>query len=81
MIAEEAKYHAKCLVALYNKAARFDTNSDSDGTDGHLHSMAFAQLVPIFELASLVDLYATRLSQLGASVRSRIHSTVLYHKI
>ena len=90
MIALEAKYHAKCLVAFYNKASRADTSRDSDRTDAHLHGIAFAQLVaymedfrkaedtaPVFKLTSLVDLNTTRLKQLGASVHNRIHNTRL----
>ncbi|MES9880446.1 MAG: hypothetical protein ABW185_06135, partial [Sedimenticola sp.] len=90
MIALEAKYHAKCIVALYNKASRAATNSDSDAADANLHGIAFAQLVaymeefrneedtaPVFELAGLVDMYTTRLKQLGARVNARIHSTRL----
>ena len=90
MIASEAKYHAKCLVGMYNKVSRVDTRSDSDDADVHLHGIAFAQLVsymeefrkeedtaPVFEFAGLVDLYTTRLKQLGVSVDNRIHSTRL----
>ena len=90
MIASEVKYHAKCLVGLYNKVSRVDTRGDSDDVDDHLHGIAFAQLVsymeefgkeedtaPVFELAGLVGLYTTRLKQLGVSVDNRIHSTRL----
>lgn len=49
MIALEAKYHAKCLVALYNKASRDDISSGVDETDLHLHGIAFAQLVAYME--------------------------------
>ena len=45
MIASDAKYHAKCIVGLYDKVSRGDTRSDSDDADDHLHDIAFAQLV------------------------------------
>ena len=28
LIAQEAKYHSKCLVSLYNRASRLDTKAD-----------------------------------------------------
>ena len=90
MRASEPKYHAKCIVCLYNKVSRVDTRSDSDDADDHLQGIAFAQLVsymeefrkeeytaPVFELAGLVDLYTTIIKQLGVSVDNRIHSTRL----
>ena len=90
MIASEAKYHAKCLVGMYNKVSRVDTRSDSDEADDHLQGIAFAQLVsymeefrkeedtaPVFELAGLVGLYTIRLKQQWVSVDNRIHSTKL----
>ena len=70
--------------------SRVDTRSDSDDADDHSHGIAFAQLVsymeesrkeedtaPVFQLAGLVDMYTTRLKQLGVSVDNRIHSTIL----
>ena len=70
--------------------SRVDTRSDSDDADDHIHGIAFAQLVsymeesrkeedtaPVFQLAGLVDMYTTRLKQLGVSVDNRIHSTIL----
>lgn len=54
------------------------------------HGLAFAKLVyyiedtrmtslvaPIFKLSDLVDLYTTRLEQLGTDVAERVHSTDL----
>ena len=45
LVAQEAKYHAKCLVSLYNKAR----DSKSDQKDSHMknigHGIALAELV------------------------------------
>ena len=94
MIALEAKYHARCLVMLYNKASRANNCSDSDEADAHLHGIAFAELVEymedfrsedgiaaVFKLADLVGLYKTRLKQLGGNATNRIHSTRLKNRL
>ena len=69
MIAIEAKYHNKCMAALYNKA-RSAKQVCSESDDSHLHGIAFAELVafiedfhmeqnisPVFKLADLAKLY------------------------
>jgi hypothetical protein len=80
LIAQEAKYHTKCLTNLYNdkraheRRQRRTFASDTDSAD----SIVFAQLTtyieeqqlcndvsPIFKLADLVKMYSERLSQLG----------------
>ena len=58
------------------------------------HGIAFAELVsyieevrndnlvaPVFKLADLVNLYSTRLKQLGTDVEGRVHSTKLKDRI
>jgi len=60
------------------------------GVDRINHGLAFAELLtyiedtrmdslvaPIFKLSDLVDLYTTRLEQLGTDVEGRVHSTDL----
>ena len=90
LISQEAVYHAKCLVSLYNKAGRLDQNTE-DGDEKIIEGIALAQLVghieesraesvdniPVFRLAELAEMYSKRLPQLGGDVSSRIHSTDL----
>ena len=93
MIAIEAKYHSKCLAALYNKA-RSAKHVCNESDDSHLHGIAFAELVafmedfrmeqnisPVFKLADLAKLYQTRLEDLGGSTRSRVHTSRLKHRL
>lgn len=92
LIAQEAKYHAKCLASLYNKAR--DVNTLDSNVDDVNHGIAFAGLVsyieearmdslvaPMFKLTDLVNLYSTRLEQLGTHVTGRVHSTKLKNRI
>ena len=48
MIAIKAKYHSKCLAALYNKA-RSAKQVCIESDDSHLHGIAFAELVAFME--------------------------------
>lgn len=93
LIAQDAMYHLRCLVSLYNWARETKAASDSD-PDALNHGIIFAELVsyiedvqtntevaPIFKLADLVSLYATRLKQLGTNEESHIHSTKLKERL
>ena len=84
MVALEAKYHTRCLAALYNRA-RAATSSSSG-----IYSIAFAELVaymedfqteasiaPVFKLADLAQMYKTRLEQLGVEIDGRVHTSRL----
>ncbi|MGH0134870.1 UNVERIFIED_CONTAM: hypothetical protein FKN15_067568 [Acipenser sinensis] len=75
MIALEAKYHLKCLVKLYNRARVADSTGADDDPNGHLHNIAFTELVaymedfcmeesvsPVFQLADLTHMYKARLA-------------------
>ncbi len=79
LIAQEAKYHPQCLASLYNKVR--DTKEPESSVDDINHGIAFAGLVsyieevrmdsfiaPVFKLMDLVNLYRTRLEQLGTHV-------------
>ena len=95
LVASEAKYHAKCLVALYNAAERVKASepADSNTTEAH-YARAFAELIafiedtladreecsPVFKLSDLVRLYRERLVQLGVSSPC-VHSTRLKDRI
>ena len=82
MIAIVAKYHAKCLVSLYNdiRSLEIKSKSEDEKSMSSLHGIAFASLVsyleehgnsgetaPVFKLADLVNLYSEKLLALGIS--------------
>ena len=56
LIAQEAKYHAKCLASLYNKAR--DVNTLDSNVDDVNHGIAFAGLVSYIEEARMDSLVA-----------------------
>ena len=77
MISQEAVCHAKCLVALYNRAER-SKQSTINGNEKRIQGIALAQLVAyieetraktkgstltVFRLAELTDMYCNRLTQ------------------
>lgn len=89
LIALEAKYHHKCLAALYNRARSARSHAVED-SNANLHGIAFAELVayiedfrsessiaPVFKLADLAEMYKARLEQLGAAIDGRIHTSRL----
>ena len=94
LISQEAVYHSKCLVALYNKAQRSCDNSENR-SEKVFQGIALAQLVayiedaraesedkiPVFRLAELTQMYSTRLKQLGGDTSTRVHSTDLKDRI
>ncbi len=94
LIALEAKYHAQCLVSLYNRARQ--TKSSKEQIDGSAinQGTALAELVtfientradsesaPIFKLADLVRMYTKRVELLGTHLRGRVNSTHLKDRI
>lgn len=95
MVALEAKYHTKCLVGLYNRARK--PQSEREGStekEREVSGIVFAELVlymeetrqdeetaPVFKLADLVHLYQSRMEQLGVKLDTRIHSTRLKQRL
>ncbi|KAJ8372691.1 hypothetical protein AAFF_G00280200 [Aldrovandia affinis] len=92
LIAQDAQYHVKCLVSLYNKARATKTTVDEQ--DDINHGIALGELVsyiddarmdalvaPVFKLVDLTRLYTTRLEQLGTVLTGRVHSTKLKDRI
>ena len=90
LIAQEAKYHIKCLVSLYNKVRDADAKTAEPDPDRMNHAVALAELVtyieeartdalvaPVFVLADLAALYTMRMEQLGTIITGRVHSTKL----
>ena len=60
LVAQDAEYHEKCLVSLYNRARRAKTcSTELDGDDVN-HGIAFAELVSYIDDAlKMDDLVAT----------------------
>ena len=92
-MALEAKYHAKCLVALYTKAERAESVNKASVSSRHesmCHAIALADIVsymedckydqsviPVFPMPEIVNMHSDRLKQLGIDHLSTIHSTKL----
>ena len=50
LVAQDAKYHARCLVKLYNDANRaIKEENQKENTDGVLHGIALAELLSYIE--------------------------------
>jgi len=95
LIAQDAQYHVQCLVSLYNRVRAKEAKPSSDSDVYTMNEgIAFAELVsyiedccldsttaPVFKLADLVNMYSTRLIQLGTDVVERVHSTKLKNRI
>ena len=94
MYAQDAEYHIKCLVALYNRARETKSCDAETDVDAVNHGIAFDELVsymeeahidnlvaPIFKLSDLANLYSSRLEQLGTTLPGRVHSTKLKNRI
>ena len=94
LIAQEAKYHDRCALNLFNEAkARLrKDHGHSELCHSLWHSLAFAELLdytedgrgdpecPPFKLSDLTLLLKHRLTKLGAS-DTYVHSTKLKEKI
>lgn len=94
MVALEAKYHTKCLVALYNRARKVKADTQQGGTDIDVHGFVFAELVmyieeacleattaPVFKLADLAHLYMSRMEQFGVVNDKRVNTTRLKERL
>lgn len=94
LISQEAVYHNKCLVSLYNKATRAKSSTSTKNNDDRVISgIALAELISYIEdlrasgnlsvlkLADLTKLYTKRLELLGLKLSGRVHSTDLKNRI
>lgn len=91
LIAREAKYHIKCLTALYNRVRSKRDNPNVEEKTEIKYGIAFDDLtsyidearledeVPVFKLAELASLYSEQLQQLG--VPDNCHSTRLKNRL
>ena len=94
MVALEAKYHYKCLLALYYRAK---TTVEAEPKTDHevvMSRIALAELVlyieethleegtaPVFRLADLAKLYTTRMEHLGVALCKKVNSTRLKERL
>ena len=95
MVAMEAKYHSKCLLALYYRAKttvhRSRPETDHEGV---MSRIVLAELVlyieethleegtaPVFRLADLAKLYTTRMEHLGVALCTKVNSTRLKERL
>ena len=95
MVALEAKYHTKCLLALYNHARKVQVERQGAyREDDEISGIVFAELVmyieevrlvastaPVFKLADMAQLYMSRLQQFGLTSDKRMHTTPLKQRL
>ena len=94
LIALEAKYHAQCLVSLYNRARQTKGSDEQEDSCTMNQGIVLAELVayiedtradnevvPIFKLADLSRMYSTRAEQLGICLQGLVNSTNLKDRI
>ena len=97
MVAIEAKYHAKCLVGLYNQARKLALSLNSENASSYKpidkEELAFSELVAfidesleveepaVLKLSDLVKFYSSKLSELGGEHPDRINATRLKNRV
>ena len=95
MVALEAKYHTKCLLALYNRARKVQVEQQGAySEDDEISGIVFAELVmyveevrleastaPVFKLADMAQLYMSRMQQFGLTSDKRMHTTPLKQRL
>ena len=93
LIAQEAKYHKKCLLNLYNRCRPSQVRDSNNESEDTCHGTALAELVvyiqesreedniKYFKLAELKKLYVSRLDQLGVDTSNVQNSTRLKERL
>ena len=95
VMAQEVKYHPKCLTGLYNRVRSLERSKRAAvSNEDMINSLALAELVSyiedaraessiayVFQLSDLVTLYTSRIKELGLNVEKRVHSTKLKERI
>ena len=94
MVALEAKYHSKCLLALYYRAKTTVEAEPKTDHEGVMSRIVLAELVvyieethieegttPVFRLADLAKLYTTRMEHLGVALCKKVNSTRLKERL
>ena len=90
MVALEAMYHSKCLLALYYRAKTTVEAEPKTDHEGVMSRIVLAELVlyieethleegtaPVFRLGDLAKLYTTRIEHLGVALCKKLNSTRL----
>ena len=94
MHAQDAYYHNRCMVAIYNRARSAEKKDIEESAKASAESIALAELVSyieetrmemevatVFKLSDLVKLYQCRLQQLDEQVPDRVNSTQLKERL
>ena len=97
MVAIEAKYHAKCLVGLYNQAKKLKFSLNSENAASYkpidIEELVFSELVTFIDesleveepamlkLSDLMKFYSSKLSTLGGEHHDRINATRLKTRV
>ena len=95
MIALDAHYHPRCLIGLYSRTKKAQSTGSQDTNQKRaMSAVVFAELVlyieetrqdketaPVFRLADLIQLYQSRMEQLGVQLDTRVHSTRLKQRL
>ena len=93
LVALEACYHSSCIASLY-KRAEIVCKGEADDTKFQLEGIALAELITyieearaasdsitVFKLGDLANMYSTRMEQLGADMKVRVHTTRLKERL
>ena len=94
-VAQDAKYHKKCLSVLHNRVRKAESEGPKyKANEREVSGIVFAELVfyieearldeenaHVFKLANLIELYQSRMQQLGVKLDTRVHSTRLKHRL
>ena len=89
MVTQDAKYHKKCLSVLQNRVRKAESGGlNYKAKEREVSNIVFAELVlyieearldevtaQVFKLANLVELYQSRMQQLGVKLETKVHST------
>ena len=95
MVAQDAKYHKKCLSVLHNRVRKAESEGPKhNAKEREVSGIVFAELVlyieearldqetaQVFKLANLAELYQSRMQQLGVKLDTRVHSTRLRQRL
>ena len=95
MVAQDAKYHNKCLSVVHNRVRKAESEGPKhNAKDREVAGIVFAELVlyieearldqetaHVFKLANLAELYQSRIQQLGVKLGTRVHSTRLKQRL
>ena len=93
LVALEACYHSSCIASLYKRAETV-CKGEADDTKFQLEGIALAELITyveearaasvsitVFNLADLANMYSTRIEQMGADMKVRVHTTRLRERL